>query len=204
MGVAAYVCSRDASWRRECTGMNGRQSCRLLKFPPPSFPRKRESNISAWIPGLRSTPPGMTGEPGDWYPFPISAFSRTANRSTAIPAKAGIQCLGMDSGSPFHSARNDRWAGWLLAATNQHISAPTAPPPSFPRTRESSTSAWIPGLRFTPPGMTGRNRPASEKIEECQPGAGPCGQTKKDRGSYATRDDPRSVACGRLPVSACD
>jgi len=28
----------------------------------PSFPRKRESSASAWIPGLRFTSPGMTGE----------------------------------------------------------------------------------------------------------------------------------------------
>ncbi len=31
----------------------------------------------------------------------------TANQTTVIPAKAGIQYLGMDSGSPFHFARND-------------------------------------------------------------------------------------------------
>jgi len=31
---------------------------------PPSFPRKRESNASAWIPGLRFTAPGMTGQRG--------------------------------------------------------------------------------------------------------------------------------------------
>ncbi len=28
--------------------------------PRPSFPRKRESSASFWIPGLRSTQPGMT------------------------------------------------------------------------------------------------------------------------------------------------
>ena len=106
---------------------------------PPSFPRKRESSASAWIPGLRFTPPGMTGErwlflfftlPGSrawlascgfrppfWgqapdclqaaYPIPVSTFPRLSNPPPVIPAKAGIQCLGVDSGSPFHSARND-------------------------------------------------------------------------------------------------
>jgi len=33
------------------------------------------------------------------------------SRFAVIPAKAGIQCLGVDSGSPFHCARNDGAAG---------------------------------------------------------------------------------------------
>ena len=123
-------------------------------------------------------------------PIPVSTFPRPSNPSTVIPAKAGIQCLGMDSGSPFHSARNDgqrggcffffplcqvRGHGWhpagfgpfpgdeYLIVCRQHIRSLPAHsharrthPPSLPRKRESSAAAWIPGLRFTPPGMTGR------------------------------------------------
>jgi len=222
---------------------------------PPSFPRKRESSTSAWIPGLRFTPPGMTGEAGGWYPVSVGAFPRPSNPPTVIPAKAGIHYLGMDSGPPFHSARNDgvrggwypvsvsalprpsnlppvipakagiqylgmdsgslfhsAWnvggAGWLVSGFCWCISPPvdTTPrhsresgnpvprhmdsgspfhsarndggsgvagirslsvhfhacriyPPSFPRKRESSTSAWIPGLRSTPPGMTRIGQP---------------------------------------------
>ncbi len=90
------------------------------------------------------------------YPRPVSEFPHTADRSSVIPAKAGIQCLGLDSGSPFHSARNDgmgRGSGVRSPSVNSHTRQTV--PPSFPRKRESSASAWIPGLRFTPPGMTG-------------------------------------------------
>ena len=170
---------------------------------PPSFPRKRESSASVWIPGLRFAPPGMTGERGGWYPVSVSAFSRPSNPPTVIPAKAGIHYLGMDSGSPFHSTRNDGGAGWLVSGFCQCLSTSVEPthrhsresgnplprhmdsgspfhsarndggsgvagiqslseyfharrpnPPSFPRKRESTTSAWIPGLRSTPPRMT--------------------------------------------------
>jgi len=38
---------------------------------PPSFPRKRESSTSVWIPGLRFTAPGMTGERGRCFLFPL-------------------------------------------------------------------------------------------------------------------------------------
>ena len=48
--------------------------------------------------------------------------------------------LGMDSGSPFHSVRNDGTGGCFL----RHSRARATP----------ATTAWIPGLRFTPPGMT--------------------------------------------------
>jgi len=41
----------------------------------------------------------------DWHaPF---LSSRSSGYHSVIPAKAGIQYLGMDSGSPFHYARND-------------------------------------------------------------------------------------------------
>jgi len=97
----------------------GRMSDPCQRIPTPDAPRhSRESgnpNTSAWIPGLRFTPPGMTGERGGRYPCPVSMFPRTANRFTVIPAKAGIQYLGMDSGSPFHFARNDgEWGGCFL------------------------------------------------------------------------------------------
>ena len=74
---------------------------------PPSFLRKRESSTSAWIPVLRFTPPGMTGEQSGWHPLPISAFPHPANPPAVIPAKAGIQCLGLGSRAAFHSTRND-------------------------------------------------------------------------------------------------
>ena len=100
-------------------------ACRL----PPSFPRKRESSTSAWIPSLRFTSPGMTGERGDGYPFPASVFQRMANRFTVIPAKAGIQYLGMDSGSPFHFAPKDgEQSGW------HPLPVSAFPPPSNPPT----------------------------------------------------------------------
>jgi len=92
---------------------------------------------------------------GGRHPIPISAFPRPSNPPTVIPAKAGIQYPSMDSGSPFHYARNDAERGdWYLFPISA-FPAHRIPPPSFPRKRESSTSAWIPGLRFTPPGMTG-------------------------------------------------
>ena len=154
--------------------------------------------------GIRFTPPGMTGQRGAlWCPLAISVFTRTANRSTVIPAKAGIQYLGMDSGSSFHCARNDGGEEWLVSVPYQRIPSHGEPihrhsresgnpqylglgswapfhsarndgavgtgirslsaysharrtgPPSFPQTRESSTSAWIRGLCFIAPGMTG-------------------------------------------------
>ncbi len=71
--------------------------------PPPSFPRKRESSASAWIPGLRFTPPGMTGV----GLLVTGRYQRMSFPSIVIPANAGIQFLGLDSGSPFHSVWND-------------------------------------------------------------------------------------------------
>jgi len=81
---------------------------------------------TAWIPGLRFTPPGMTG-----LGVPPPSFPQTRESSD----------LGMDSGSPFHSVRNDGTGGCFL----RHSRARATP----------ATTAWIPGLRFTPPGMTG-------------------------------------------------
>jgi len=78
-----------------------------------------------------------------------------ASRFAVIPANAGIQCLGVDSGSPFHSARNDGGGVVGPRSLSAHSHEWEAGSPSSPRTRESSASAWIPGLRFTAPGMTG-------------------------------------------------
>ena len=94
-----------------------------------------------------------------WYLLPIRVFPHPLNRLTVIPAKAGIQYLGIDSGSPFHSARNDvmeRSGGIRSLSGYSHPRRMN--PPSFPRKRESNASAWIPGLRFTAPGMTGKGR----------------------------------------------
>ena len=85
-------------------------------------------------------------------PIPISAFPGAANRFTVIPVKAGIECLGLDSGSPFHCARNDGERGyWYAAATS--VCCPLSVIPA--KAGIHSASAWIPGLRSTPPGMTG-------------------------------------------------
>ncbi len=81
---------------------------------------------------------------------------RTADQTTVIPAKAGIQCLGLDSGSPLHCARNDGQRGAGIRSLLAYSHARRTDPPSFPRKRESNTSAWIPGLRCTAPGMTGQ------------------------------------------------
>jgi len=118
-------------------------ACRL----PPSFPRKRESSTSAWIPSLRFTSPGMTGERGDGYPFPASVFQRMANRFTVIPAKAGIQYLGMDSGSPFHFARNNGGAGWRVSIPCQRL--PTHGEPVHRHSRESGNPIPQHGFRVS-------------------------------------------------------
>ncbi len=128
----------------------------LPSNPPPSFPRKRESNTSAWIPGLRFTAPGMTGERGGWYPFLTSVFpcapqtrppsfprKRESNTSAWIP---GLRCTAP-------GMTGQRGAGIRSLSAYSH--ARRTDPPSFPRKRESNTSAWIPGLRFIAPGMTG-------------------------------------------------
>ena len=89
----------------------------------------------------------------------LPAYSpvRTANQTTVIPAKAGIQYLGMDSGSPLHSARTDGQTAWLVSVPCQRIPMRTANQTTVILAKAGihSTSAWIPGLRFTPPGMTG-------------------------------------------------
>ena len=78
-----------------------------------------------WIPGLRSTPPGMTGglqraEQGmKRWRMPMACTltprtkaqnrkpTRTQPTPSSFPRTRESINLGMDSGSPFHSARND-------------------------------------------------------------------------------------------------
>jgi len=53
-------------------------------------------------------------------------------------------------------ARNGyRWGCLVDEPLIYSVADHQATTPSFPRKRESSASAWIPGLRFTSPGMTG-------------------------------------------------
>ena len=58
------------------------------------------------------------------------AYQRISTHSepttAVIPANAGIQYLGMDSGSPFHSARNDGCVGRLEADADGDIPTPAA------------------------------------------------------------------------------
>jgi len=62
--------------------------------------------------------------------------------TTFLPPKAGSQRLGLDSGSSFHSARNDE---------RERHSRPSVIPAKAGIHR---ALIWTPGSRFTPPGMT--------------------------------------------------
>ncbi len=127
----------------------------------------RGSTAEAWIPGLRFTPPGMTatgrrsaqdGRSRHWPTAPLPRHSRgSGNPNTS----AWINCRSLDSGSPFHSARNDgmvrgplKLRGACISQRPRFLVIPAEAGIHKPL-RGSSAGAWIPGLRFTPPGMTG-------------------------------------------------
>jgi len=89
----------------------------------PSFPRKRESSASAWIPGLRRTAPGMTGQRGADIRS-LSAYSharrtdppsfprkRESSTSAWIP---GLRCTAPGMTGVLFPALPSFWA-WLAS-----------------------------------------------------------------------------------------